>query len=131
MAARNPGRPPNVLRHQEMLTLRASGLTHAEIGRRLGVSRQAVSHFFRTRRLPTRRHRTARGAKLLSVEQILTWAATHQARHGRRPSSRSGQVDRTDETWSKVDQALRLGYRGLPGGSSLARLLDASGPTGA
>lgn len=27
-------------------------------------------------------------------------------------------------SWSKIDDALRGGYRGLPGGSSLAQLLD-------
>jgi hypothetical protein len=28
------------------------------------------------------------------------------------------------ETWRRVDNGLRYGLRGLPGGSSLARLLD-------
>ena len=50
--------------------------------------------------------------------------ATDRAGHW--PSSESGFVaEAPDETWRAVDQALRVGVRGLPGGSSLARLLAA------
>jgi hypothetical protein len=34
-------------------------------------------------------------------------------------------VDAVGETWRRIDKALRKGSRGLPGGSSLARLLNA------
>jgi hypothetical protein len=60
----------------------------------------------------------------LPVEQILVWADAHHARHGAWPNAASGPVDgRPGDTWFRVDAALRLGQRGLPGGSSLARLL--------
>ena len=35
----------------------------------------------------------------------------------------SGRIGGTDQHWQTIDQALRKGYRGLPGGGSLARLL--------
>jgi hypothetical protein len=62
----------------------------------------------------------------LSPEQILAWADTYHARTGRWPHSGSGPVDGTDgQTWSAVNVALIQGSRGLPGGSSLARFLEA------
>jgi hypothetical protein len=60
----------------------------------------------------------------LSVEQILAWADAHHARTGRWPRKRSGPVmEASEETWKRIHESLRLGSRGLPGGSSLARLL--------
>jgi hypothetical protein len=61
----------------------------------------------------------------LAIEQILAWADAHRARKGKRPSVCSGAVlEVPGETWQKIDKALRQGLRGLPGGSSLAKLLD-------
>jgi hypothetical protein len=61
----------------------------------------------------------------LTVKQILTWADAHRARTGRWPSARSGRVDGGDgETWGAVNFALAKGFRGLPGGDTLARLLQ-------
>jgi hypothetical protein len=61
----------------------------------------------------------------LSAEQILAWADAHRARTGRWPHSGSGPVDdASGETWSAINLALAQGSRGLPGGSSLARLLE-------
>ena len=61
----------------------------------------------------------------LTVAQILRWADAHYARHGKRPTGKSGPVSGTaSETWLAIDKALRHGRRGLPGGSSLAKLLD-------
>jgi hypothetical protein len=60
----------------------------------------------------------------LYLEQILTWADAFQARTGRWPLRDSGPIHESPEdTWARVDQALRQGLRALPGGSSLARLL--------
>jgi hypothetical protein len=60
----------------------------------------------------------------LSPEQVLAWADAHRERTGRWPRQRSGCVDGVDGlTWHGIDDALRLGLRGLPGGDSLARLL--------
>jgi hypothetical protein len=61
----------------------------------------------------------------LSAAQILAWADAHKARTGQWPHARSGQVHEDhNEKWLNVNQALRLGLRGLPGGDSLARLLE-------
>jgi hypothetical protein len=60
----------------------------------------------------------------LDIERILRWADAHRTATGRWPDWRSGPVGGAeDETWSAIDAALRRGRRGLPGGSSLARLL--------
>jgi hypothetical protein len=60
----------------------------------------------------------------LTPASILQWADAHHARHGRWPAVRSGPVEAAaGETWAGVDAALRSGVRGLPGGSSLTRLL--------
>lgn len=62
----------------------------------------------------------------LTVAKILRWADAYYARHGRRPTGKSGPIDGTvGETWLAIDKALAAGRRGLPGGSSLALLLDA------
>jgi hypothetical protein len=55
---------------------------------------------------------------------ILRWADEHRGRTGRWPSADSGPVAADPgESWQKIDRALREGFRGLPGGDSLARLL--------
>lgn len=60
----------------------------------------------------------------LSQAKITLWAAAHHRRTGEWPRVRSGPVaDAPGETWLMMDNALREGLRGLPGGSSLARLL--------
>jgi len=60
----------------------------------------------------------------LSVDQILAWADAHRAVHGRWPVEDSGPLaEAPGECWSAISQALARGARGLPGGSSLARLL--------
>jgi hypothetical protein len=60
----------------------------------------------------------------LTLAQILAWADAHHRRAGRWPTRQAGVVQGgPGETWLTVDDALRYGYRGLPGGSSLPRLL--------
>jgi len=62
----------------------------------------------------------------LPEEQILAWADAHFQRTGQWPTCKSGHIpDSPKEKWRAVDLALRKGVRGLPGGSSLARLLAA------
>ncbi len=65
----------------------------------------------------------------LTREQILNWADAHHERTGDWPIVKSGTLaDAPQETWSGLNAALERGLRGLPGGSSLARLLtDARG----
>lgn len=61
----------------------------------------------------------------LTVELILSWADHHHARAGRWPGVYSGAVLACrGQNWKKIDNALRMGLRGLQGRSSLARLLD-------
>jgi hypothetical protein len=60
----------------------------------------------------------------LTVRQILRWADAHFARTGRWPVIASGRVlGAPGETWARINGALRHGFRGLDGGSSLGKLL--------
>jgi hypothetical protein len=71
--------------------------------------------------------RNRRGLPKLTEPQVLAWADAYQARHGGWPTPRSGAIEETPgETWMAVDQALRTGLRGFPGGSSLARVIKES-----
>ncbi len=69
------------------------------------------------------RCRCSFGSTLLTEKQILAWADAHRAARGKWPVRLSGPIPGTRESWSGVDSALNVGRRGLPGGSSLARLL--------
>jgi hypothetical protein len=60
----------------------------------------------------------------LRVRSILAWADAHRRRTGAWPTRLSGPIpEAAGEVWANVDQALRLGLRGLSGGSSLPRFL--------
>jgi hypothetical protein len=60
----------------------------------------------------------------LTVGLILSWADDHFAQTGRWPRVTSGLVlANKNEKWRCLDEALCRGYRGLPKGSSLAKLL--------
>ena len=62
----------------------------------------------------------------LSESQILQWADAYHAKHGKYPTEKSGPVQGSlDEKWRNIDNALRYGLRGFPGGSSLAKLFAA------
>jgi len=65
-----------------------------------------------------------RAAKL-TTKQILLWADQHKRKTGRWPIAESGPVlGVPHEKWQNVQAALTQGTRGLPGGDSLARLLE-------
>jgi hypothetical protein len=89
-----------------------------------------------TRRQPARPRgpRSAAACTTFTTEQMLAWADAFHASHRRWPAVSSGPIpDRAHDTWESVDRALRMGFRGLPGGSSLPRLLAehrGSGSTG-
>jgi hypothetical protein len=75
----------------------------------------------------TSRRSTAMGwnRPKLTFTQILRWADSHHRGTGQWPETSSGGVkDNLNETWRRIDHALCLGLRGLPGGSSLARFLN-------
>lgn len=60
----------------------------------------------------------------LHVQDILRWADAHRRRTGQWPQNDSGPVvDALHEKWTNIDQALRKGFRGLPGNWSLPQLL--------
>jgi hypothetical protein len=67
------------------------------------------------------------GQPPLAEAQIRAWAEAYRVLYGAWPSKHSGAVGNRGETWARLDGALRLGLRGLPGGSSLSRLLRGSG----
>ncbi len=68
--------------------------------------------------------RNRSGLGPLTLEQILRWADLHRQRTGLWPHHLSGSiVDAAGETWSAIQHFLQRGSRGLPGGSSLARLI--------
>ncbi|MCX6975502.1 MAG: helicase-related protein, partial [Verrucomicrobia bacterium] len=61
----------------------------------------------------------------LTEEQILIWADAHRVRTGKWPKNGSGEIASVPcEHWRSIDSALIIGLRGLPGGSSLAKLLE-------
>ena len=60
----------------------------------------------------------------LTEKQILAWAEAHKERTGKWPTMQTGPVQSAlGETWLRISHALCNGWRGLPGGSSLAQLL--------
>ncbi|HEV3383255.1 MAG TPA: hypothetical protein VG097_00500 [Gemmata sp.] len=74
------------------------------------------------------RKRNPQDLPLLNAKLILTWADAHHKRTGTWPTRKLGAiVSAPEEAWSAVDTALRAGCRGLPGGSSLLRLLERNG----
>ena len=61
----------------------------------------------------------------LTLARILAWADAHHECTGSWPNLNSGAIcGVAGENWSAIQGALDKGQRGLPGGSSLAQLLD-------
>jgi superfamily II DNA or RNA helicase len=71
-----------------------------------------------------RRVRYRKALPRLTIPMIIKWATAHQRAIGSWPVAKSGAIAGTGETWSAISNALTKGRRGLPGGSSLAQLLD-------
>jgi hypothetical protein len=64
-----------------------------------------------------RKRTYGRHKKILHVAQILEWADDFHPRTGRWPKIDDGRIaGTTDEKWRNIDNALRYGLRGLPGG---------------
>jgi hypothetical protein len=61
----------------------------------------------------------------LTVALILSHCDRYKRETGNWPTRKSGCVPgNSNEKWKRIDEALSKGLRGLPGGSSLAQLLD-------
>jgi hypothetical protein len=72
--------------------------------------------------------RTGVHAPPFTKQQILVWARAHLRKHGKWPAAHAGAIEGVPpETWINVDHALRVGARGLRGGSSLSRFLAREG----
>lgn len=69
--------------------------------------------------------RNRRSVPRLSKTRILWFVDSHKKRTGSWPTHKSGEIPESPgDTWCAIDLALRQGHRGLPGGTSLARLLS-------
>jgi hypothetical protein len=65
----------------------------------------------------------------LTIDLILKWIELYYKEYGEYPNKNSGIIKFADEkykgiTWAHVNTALERGVRGLPGGSSLPKLLE-------
>jgi hypothetical protein len=68
---------------------------------------------------PQGKQRNRRELPALEVRQIFAWADAYFARTGVWPRENSGPIaEAPGESWSGVNQALKQGHRGLPGGDS-------------
>jgi hypothetical protein len=69
--------------------------------------------------------RNRKGLPHLTVPHVLRWADAYHRRTGDwpHPKTKGGVPGTNGETWPAVDTALRVGQRGLPGGSSLPQVL--------
>jgi hypothetical protein len=77
-----------------------------------------------TKLLRQHRERQPRGLTTLSLDLILRWADAYREAHGCWPDKSSGPVDASvPDTWANIDRLLARGGRGLPGGSTLCRVL--------
>jgi hypothetical protein len=88
------------------------------------ISEQQTMSWRKLQRRKLRRRKISRRPPQLSEDQILRWADAFHVRSGRWPRRDAGTIaGALGETWARVDNALKVGVRGLPGGSSLVRLL--------
>jgi hypothetical protein len=67
--------------------------------------------------------RRVRNQPHLTIQQILHWADEHFQRLAKWPGHSGPVLTAPGQTWSAIDQDLRLGLRGLAGGTTLYRLL--------
>lgn len=60
----------------------------------------------------------------LEPDQVIQWAIEWEKATGRWPRQTDGKIPGTLEYWTSIHGALREGWRGLPGGQSLAQFLE-------
>ena len=84
--------------------------------RRTSLSRLLSEHY-------RGRYRVTLGR--ITIRQIVKWAERHYRRTGTWPTHHSGPVSGVPNlSWAAIEYALRCGRRGLPGGSTLVRVLE-------
>ena len=77
---------------------------------------------------PAPGHAAPKALPELSEGQIVSWAKAWHEQTGRWPTTSSGALQQLPgDTWSSINAALIEGYRGLRGGSTLAKLLRKCG----
>ena len=111
----------------------AAGESWSAIGAALQYGRRGLPGGSSLTRLLAQRRgvRPASHLPPLTLRQIRAWARDHRRRTGAWPTAASGPIpDAPGETWHKVHSALFEGYRGLPGGRTLAALLNGDKPGG-
>jgi len=60
----------------------------------------------------------------ITVDHIQAWVDSHRERTGRWPTKTDAEIEEApEEKWYSIDHHLRHGGRGLPGGTSLGRLI--------
>ena len=69
-------------------------------------------------------HRSHLHSDKLTIKQIISDATVYAKVHGEWPKRKSGATGRGPDTWIRVDDALKQGYRGLSGGTSLHKLFS-------
>ncbi|HEY3243571.1 MAG TPA: hypothetical protein VGM03_09490 [Phycisphaerae bacterium] len=116
--------------HDAGTVLYAPGESWVNVDAMLRVGGRGLKRGSSLARLLTK-HRGVRNSKYppqLTIRQIMAWAKAHRRRTGAWPSARAEPVrDAPGETWFNLDQALRKGHRGLPGGISLALMRPVAG----
>ena len=60
----------------------------------------------------------------IALDDVLAWADAHFARHGKWPTQTSGIIPESRFTWGAINTCLRSGLHGLPGASSLPKVLE-------
>ena len=104
----------------------ADGINWKNVDNALRTGRANLPAGFSLRRLltATRGLFHLRDQPRLTEDQILDWADAHYQRTGTWPTRDAGWIaEASGEAWNRVDEALIQGVRGLPGGSSIVRLL--------
>lgn len=125
---RKTGRWPN---QKSGDVLGASGEKWANINAAFHNGLRGLPLGFSLARLLTEKRgvRNRMGLPNLTIEQVLKWAGAHHQKTGQWPNSNSGEVPgASGEKWMNINTALVQGRRGLPGGSSLAKLLAEKRP---
>ncbi len=64
------------------------------------------------------------GHRPIALADILVWADAYHSRHGKWPTQKSGEIPESGDTWCAIRNCLSEGFRGLPRGSSLAKILQ-------